>query len=77
MQRRPFRRCLLSFIILCDANIVFYDFNEKKQYKNSGFDMKAYTDAVSEMQQALRDAVVDTDLLERALQEYFGDQPAQ
>ena len=32
--------------------------------------MKEYTEAVSEMQQALRDAVVDSDVLENALNEY-------
>lgn len=70
MLEKDFRRCLLSFVILCDANIVFYDFNEKKQYKNSGFDMKEYTEAVNNMKEALKEAVIDSDLLEKALAEY-------
>ena len=70
LLEQDFRRCLLSFIILCDANITFYDLNERKQYKDSGFEMKEYTEAVSEMQQALRDAVVDSDVLEKHLMEY-------
>ena len=76
MLEKDFRRCLLSFVILCDANIAFYDFNERKQYKDRGFDIKEYTEAVSEMQQALRDAVVDSDILERALQEYMTNHKA-
>ena len=70
LLEKDFRRCLLSFIILCDANIVFYDFNERKQYKDRGFDMKEYSEAVNEMQKALRDAVVDSDVLEQALNQY-------
>ena len=70
LLEKDFRRCLLSFIILCDTNIVFYDFNERKQYKDRGFDMKEYSEAVNEMQKALRDAVVDSDVLEQALNEY-------
>lgn len=71
MLEKDFRRCLLSFVILCDANIVFYEFNEKKQYKNTDFEIKDYTAAVNEMQLALKDAVVDSDLLERSLAEYM------
>lgn len=71
MLEKDFRRCLLSFVILCDANIVFYEFNEKKQYKNTDFEIKDYTAAVNEMQLALKDAVVDSDLLERSLTEYM------
>ena len=76
LLEKDFRRCLLSFVILCDANIVFYDFNERKQYKDQGFEIKAYTEAVNDMQQALRDAVIDSDLLERALQEYMTNKNA-
>ena len=71
LLEKDFRRCLLSFVILCDANIVFYEFNEKKQYKNTDFEIKDYTAAVNEMQLALKDAVVDSDLLERSLAEYM------
>ena len=77
MLEKDFRRCLLSFIILCDANVVFYDLNDRKQYKEGGVVMKEYTQAVNEMQQALRDAVVDSDILERALKEYMTNRKAE
>ena len=59
MLEKDFRKCLLSFVILCDANILFYELNEKKQYKNKDFTIKEYTEAVNDMQEALRDAVVE------------------
>ena len=77
MLEKDFRRCLLSFIILCDANVVFYDFNERKQYKDGGFVMKDYTQAVNDMQEALRDAVVDSDILEKSLMEYAAKRMAE
>lgn len=77
LLEKDFRRCLLSFIILCDANMVFYDFNERKQYKNGSFTMKEYTEAVNEMQMALRDAMVDSDILEKELIEYLKAHPYQ
>lgn len=75
LLEKDFRRCLLSFVILCDANMVFYDFNERKQYKDGGFVMKEYTQAVSEMQNALKDAVLDSDALERTYKNYLEKHP--
>ncbi len=72
-----FRKSLLSFIILCDANVVFYDYNNRKQYKDGGFVMKEYTQAVNEMQEALREAVLDSSILDRTYQEYLTNHPAQ
>ena len=75
LLEKDFRRCLLSFVILCDANKVFYEFNEKKQYKDGGFVMKEYTKAVSDMQNALKDAVLDSDALERTYKDYLEKHP--
>ena len=71
MLEKDFRKCLLSFVILCDTNIVFYEYNEKKQYKNKDFTIKEYGEAVNEMQEALRDAVVDSSVLEKSYKEYL------
>ena len=62
---KDFRNSLLSFIILCDANIVFYDWNQRKQYKDSGITVKGYAEVVNEMQRALAEAVMDLDFLDR------------
>ena len=74
---KDFRNSLLSFIILCDANIVFYDWNQRKQYPDSGVTVKGYTEVVNEMQEALKDAVLDLDFLDRTYKKYRGDQPAE
>ena len=71
MLEKDFRKCLLSFVILCDANILFYHLNEKKQYKNKDFTIKEYTEAVNDMQQALRDAVLESQILEKSYKEYL------
>ncbi len=71
LLEKDFRKCLLSFVILCDTNIVFYEYNEKKQYKNKDFTIKEYGEAVNEMQEALRDAVVDSSVLEKSYKEYL------
>ena len=77
MLEKDFRKCLLSFVILCDANILFYELNEKKQYKNKDFTIKEYTEAVNDMQEALRDAVVEANILEKTYKEYLEDHAAQ
>lgn len=71
MLEKDFRKCLLSFVILCDANIVFYELNERKQYKDRNFTVKEYGQAVSEMQEALREAVLDSSVLEKTYKEYL------
>ena len=71
MLEKDFRKCLLSFVILCDANILFYHLNEKKQYKNKDFTIKEYTSAVNDMQEALRDAVLESQILEKSYKEYL------
>ncbi len=71
MLEKDFRTCLLSFVILCDANILFYELNEKKQYKNKDFTVKEYSEAVNDMQKCLRDAVVDSSVLEKSYKEYL------
>ena len=73
MLEKDFRKCLLSFVILCDTNIVFYDLNERKQYKNKNFTVKEYGEAVNEMQEALRDAVMDSSVLEKTYKEYLAE----
>lgn len=73
MLEKDFRKCLLSFIILCDANILFYEMNEAKQYKNSGFDIKEYTEAVNDMQAALREAVMESSILENSYKAYLAE----
>lgn len=77
MLAKDFRNSLLSFVVLCDANIVFYDWNQKKQYNEKGVTVKDYAEVVNDMQNALKEAVVDLDLLERAYKEYRADKPAQ
>ena len=73
MLEKDFRKCLLSFVILCDANILFYELNEKKQYKNKDFTIKEYTEAVNDMQEALRDAVLESQVLEKSYKEYLAE----
>ena len=77
MLEQDFRKCLLSFVILCDTNIVFYDLNERKQYKNKNFTVKEYGEAVNEMQEALRDAVLDSGVLEKTYKEYLEAHPIE
>jgi len=74
---KDFRNSLLSFVMLCEANMVFYDWNQRKQYKDSGITVKGYTEVVNKMQDALKEAVLDLDFLERTYKKYRGDQPAQ
>ena len=50
---------------------MFYEYNEKKQYRNKDFTIKEYGEAVNEMQEALRDAVVDSSVLEKSYKEYL------
>ncbi|MBR6652327.1 MAG: hypothetical protein IKL30_04095 [Anaerotignum sp.] len=77
MLEKDFRKCLLSFVILCDANILFYELNEKKQYKNKDFTIKEYTEAVNDMQEALRDAVLESQILEKSYKEYLAEHGVQ
>ena len=77
MLEKDFRKCLLSFVILCDANILFYELNEKKQYKNKDFTIKEYTEAVNDMQEALRDAVLESQILEKSYKEYLQEHGIQ
>jgi hypothetical protein len=74
---KDFRSSLLSFVMLCDANMVFYDWNQRKQYKDSGITVKGYTEVVNKMQEALKEAVLDLDFLERTYKKYCADQPAE
>ena len=74
---KDFRNSLLSFVMLCDANIVFYDWNQRKQYKDSGVTVKGYTEVVNNMQEVLKEAVLDLDFLDRAYKKYRGDEPAE
>ncbi|MBR5315722.1 MAG: hypothetical protein IKU44_02930 [Firmicutes bacterium] len=69
---KDFRNSLLSFIMLCDSNIVFYDWNQRKQYPDSGVTIKGYNDVVNDMKKALAEAVMDLDFLERTYKKYQG-----
>lgn len=72
---KDFRNSLISFMALCEANMVFYDWNQRKQYKDSGITVKGYSEVMSNMQAALKEAVIDLDFLERTYKKYSGDQP--
>jgi len=77
LLEKDFRNSLLSFVMLCDANIAFYDMNERKQYRNGGVNVHDYAEVVNEMQKALAEAVMDLDFLDKAYKEYCADNPAE
>ncbi len=64
-------RSVISFMLLCEENIRFYEMTEKKQYKGSGVTVKGYAEATQQLQQILARAVNETGYLEQAYKEYF------
>lgn len=72
-----FLRSRRTFLRLCEANIEFYKVTDKKQYRGSGLIVKEFKAALERMQDALKDAVLELDLLDKAYQKYAADDPAE
>lgn len=64
-------RSVISFIMLCEENIKFYEMTDRKQYRGSGVTVQLYAEQTQKMQQALSRAVEETSYLEQAYKEYF------
>lgn len=72
-----FSRSRKTFLQLCEANIHFYRVTDKKQYRGSGIVVKEFRDAADRMQDALKSAVLELELLDKAYQKYTADNPAE
>lgn len=72
-----FSRSRRTFLQLCEANIEFYKVTDKKQYRGSGIVVKEFKAAAERMQEALKEAVLELDLLDKAYQKYAADDPAE
>ena len=71
-----FDRSVISFLLLCDENIHFYEMTDRKQCRNSGITVKDYAEETAKLQQILGRAVEETGYLEQAYKEYFAAEPA-
>ncbi len=69
-----FDRSVLSFVLLCEENIRFYELTDQKQYRGSGVTVKAYAECTNMLQNMLAGAVRELEKLETAYKEYFADQ---
>ena len=72
-----FSRSRKTFLQLCEANIQFYRVADKKQYRGSGIVVKEFKAAAERMQEALKEAVLELELLDKAYQKYAADEPAE
>ncbi len=72
-----FLRSRKTFLRLCEANIAFYKVADKKQYRGSGIVVKEFKDTLGRMQDALKEAVLELDLLDKAYQKYAAGDPAE
>lgn len=72
-----FNRSVLSFILLCEENVKFYEMTDRKQYRDSGVTVKSYAEAANMLQNMLAGAVRELEKLETAYKEYFADDFAQ
>lgn len=72
-----FSRSRKTFLQLCEANIEFYRVTDKKQHRGSGIVVKEFKAAAERMQDALKAAVLELDLLDKAYQKYAADKPAE
>ncbi len=72
-----FSRSRKTFLRLCEANIEFYKVTDKKQYRGSGIIVREFKEAAERMQEALKEAVLELDLLDKAYRKYAADKPAE
>ncbi|MGN0659180.1 MAG: hypothetical protein ACI4LA_06200 [Emergencia sp.] len=72
-----FMRSRRSFMLLCEENMRFYEVTEKKQYRGSGVTVKQYTESFNKMQEVLKEAVTELDLLEKEYTEYARDNASE
>lgn len=67
------KKSIESFCLLCDLSIEFYELADRKQYKDSGVTVEAYTRALGQMQQVLMRSLEDLNTLGQAYQQRYAD----
>ena len=70
-------RSIDTFLQLCEKNIRFYEITDKKQYRGSGLVIREFKEAAEDMQLALKEAVLELELLDKTYQKYTADDSAK